>query len=218
MPTFPQTRKTARRLALCASLLWMGVAHAVPEAKFQEAFTQFSHAQGGESAAVERAATTMNNLQRAEPGNPVLLAYAGASTAMLAGTTFLPWKKMGYAEDGMAMLDKALAMVSPNADAVSYGNLPAVLNVRFVAANTFLAVPGFMNRAAQGKKLLGDVLGSPLFEKSPLEFQSVVWLRAAKLAEAEHRAEDARKYLNLVIDSKAPQADEARVQLKALAS
>ena len=39
---------------------------------------------------------------------------------------------------------------------------------------------------------------------------------AAALAQAEKRPEDARKYLNEVINSKAPQAGAARAQLKAL--
>jgi hypothetical protein len=217
MSYLDSTRRAGRLLALSAALLLAGVAHAVPEAQFQDAFAQFSQAQGGEDAAIERAAKTFASLSHGEPGSPVLLAYAGASTAMLAGTTFFPWKKMGYAEDGMAMLDKALAQLTPAQEAMSYGGLPAVLNVRFVAANTFLAVPKFMNRAAQGNKLLSEVLTSPLLTKAPLGFQGAVWLRAAKLAEVEHRADDARRYLNLVIDGKAPQAEAARAQITALA-
>jgi hypothetical protein len=61
------------------------------------------------------------------------------------------------------------------------------------------------------------VLTSPLLTKAPLGFQRAVWLRAAKLAEVEHRADDARRYLNLVIDGKAPQAEAARAQITALA-
>jgi len=52
---------------------------------------------------------------------------------------------------------------------------------RFVAANTFLAVPGFMNRGARGAKLLEEVLTSPLFEKAPAGFQNAVRQREAQL-------------------------------------
>ena len=146
------------------------------------------------------------------------MAYAGASTARLAGTTVLPWKKMSYAEDGMAMIDKALALLTPAHNAAVQHGTPGALEVRFVAANTFLAAPGFMNRGARGAKLLAEVLDSPLLAQAPLGFQAAVWLRAAKLAEAEKRLDDARKYLNEVIKRNAPQADAARAQLKALAS
>lgn len=207
-----------RLLALAAAVVLSSTAQAVPEAQFQGAFAQFLQAQTGDSATVEQAAEAFAALLRTEPGNPVVMAYAGAATSMRANTTLLPWKKMSYAEDGMAQIDKALALLTPAHDAVVQRNVPGVLEARFVAANTFLAVPGFMNRGVRGAKLLGEVLASPLLAQSPLEFQATVWLRAAKLAQADKRLDDARKYLNAVIDSKAPQAEAARAQLKALAS
>jgi hypothetical protein len=146
------------------------------------------------------------------------MAYAGAATSMKATTTWLPWKKMSYAEDGLAMLDKALALLTAAHNAPLQHDTPAVLEVRFVAANTFLAVPGFMNRGARGARLLNDVLTSPLLLASPLQFRADVWLAGARLAASEKRPEEARKYLNLVIESKAPQMEAARSQLKALAS
>jgi hypothetical protein len=100
---------------------------------------------------------------------------------MRARTTMLPWKKMGYAEDGMAQIDKALALLKPEHNAVVHNGTPGVLEARFVAANTFLAVPGFMNRSARGAKLLEDVLTSPLFAQAPEGFQKVVRQRAAQL-------------------------------------
>ena len=69
-------------------------------------------------------------------------------------------------------------------------------------------------RAARGKKLLNEVLASPLFEKAPLPFRGSVWLRAAELATREQRADDARRYLNEIVSSNAPQADRARILLK----
>ncbi len=170
-----------RLLALAAALVLSTTAHAVPDAPFQSAFAHFSQARSGDSAAVDQAAQEFAALLHTEPGNPVLMAYAGAATAMRANTTLLPWKKMSYAEDGMALIDKALALLTPAHNAVVQRNVPGVLEVRFVAANTFLAVPGFMNRGARGAKLLGEVLDSPLFEQAPAAFQDAVRQRAAQL-------------------------------------
>jgi hypothetical protein len=148
----------------------------------------------------------------------VLIAYSGASVAMKARATFSPLKKMSLAEDGLALLDKSLAMLAPAHDAPIQRGTPGSLEVRFVAANTFLAVPGFMNRGARGKKLLNEVLASPLFEKAPLGFQGSVWLRAGELATKEQRPDDARRYLGEVVSRNAPQADKARALLKGLAA
>lgn len=171
----PQLLSIAVVAALGAS------AYAAPEAQFQGAFAHFTQAQTGDSAAIEKAADEFAALLRTEPTNPVLMAYAGAALSMRATTTMLPWKKMSYAEDGMAMIDKALAMLAPAHNAVVQNGTPGALEARFVAANTFLAVPSFMNRAERGAKLLNDVLTSPLLAQAPEGFQTAVRQRAAQL-------------------------------------
>lgn len=191
-----------------------GSLHAAPDTAFGAAFQRFIAASAGDKSAVDPAADAFESLLKAEPANPVVMAYAGASAAMRATTTMMPWKKMGYAEDGMALLDKALAMLTPAHDAPIQRGTSGSLEVRFVAANTFLGVPGFMNRGARGAKLLEEVLASPLFAKAPLPFQGTVWMRAAALATKEQRPTDAQRYLNEVISHEAPQADRARALLK----
>lgn len=198
-------------LASCVA----SVAIAASDTTFESAFRYFISASNGDKSATEPAAEEFEALRKAEPANPVLMAYAGATTAMRAGSTALPWKKMGYAEDGLAVLDKSLAMLTPAHDAPIQHGTPGSLEVRFVAANTFLAVPGFMNRGARGIKLLNEVLASPLFATAPLAFQGTVWMRAAALATQEQRPADAQRYLNEVISHNAPQADKARTMLKA---
>ena len=213
------TPQFARQLlAIGAATLLAGAVHATPDAQFEPAFQQFQQASRGNESAIEKSADAFGTLLKSEPTNPVLMAYTGAATSMKATTTWLPWKKMSCAEDGMAMLDKALALLTPAHDAVLQHNLPAALEVKFVAANTFLAVPGFMNRGARGTKLLGEVLASPLFATSPLAFRGDVWLVSAEQALKDKRRDDARKLLDAVIKANAPQAELARAQLKALAS
>jgi hypothetical protein len=203
---------------MLAALLATGIACAapvgVPDAAFEPAFTHFIKASGGDKSEIDPAADQFDALLKTDPANPVLMAYAGASTAMRARTTMLPWKKMGHAEDGLALVDKALAALTPAHDAPLQHGTPGSLEVRFVAANAFLAVPSFMNRGARGAGLLADVLASPLFAQAPLPFQGNVWMRAAALAAQEQRAADAQRYLNEVISHQAPQAEQARALLK----
>lgn len=220
MNLLPRGRKSlsaAVAFALFAACATCSV-QAAPDAAFLSAFRHFASASAGDGAEVNPAADAFDDLLEAEPANPVLTAYAGASTAMKAGTTLLPMKKMAYAEDGLALLDKALAMLTPAHDAPIQRGTPGALEVKFVAANTFLAVPGFMNRGARGAKLLNDVLASPLFATAPLPFKGQVWMRAATLAAQERRAADARRYLNEVITQGAPQADAAKAKLKEIAA
>lgn len=161
---------------MCATVLLAGSANvlAVPDAQFVPAFEVFLRATQGDNAAIGKAVDAFAALTRAEPTNPVLLGYSGASIALQAKTTLLPWKKMAYAEDGLAQLDKALAMLKPAHNAAGQNQVPAVLDVKLVAANTYLALPRMMNRHDQGRRLLGEVANSPLLAGSPAAFREAV--------------------------------------------
>ncbi len=195
-------------------VLWPTNAWSAANDAFQSAFEVFARASAGDDSAVDAAAGAFAALRNADPANPVLTAYAGASVALRARTALSPLKKMSLAEDGLALVDRSLAMLTPAHDAPIERGTPGSLEVRLVAANTFLGVPPFMNRAARGKKLLHEVLASPLFANAPLPFQGSAWLRAAELARKEQRTDDARRYLNEIVSRNAPQADRARALLK----
>ncbi len=201
-----------------AALSMAATALAATPSQFDSAFAQFAQARQGDEGAMGKSAQAFAALLNAEPLNPVLMAYTGAATSMQANTTWLPWKKMSYAEDGLALLDKALAMLTAEHNQPGARGLAPALEVRLIAANTFLAVPGFMNRGARGTKLLDDLLASPLLGATPLEFRGDVWMTAAKQATKDKRAQDARQYLDQVVRTGAPQAQAARTQLKAIAS
>lgn len=207
-----------RALAVAALTLALTAGQAAPDAQFQPAFQLFNQASAGDKAAVDAAAEAFDKLLQAEPASPVLMAYSGASTAMKARTTMLPWKKMGFAEDGLAALDKSLALLTPAHDAIGQHGTPASLETRFVAASTFLAVPDFMHRGARGHALLAEVLASPLLAQSPLPFQAAVWMQAGKQAAKENRAADARRLFEQVVQRGAPQAEQARAALQGLPS
>ncbi len=214
----PFTRRLCQTAAAISLVVLTGAALAVPEAQFQSAFQQFLLASGGDSDAIDHAAEAFSGLLQSEPANPVLLAYAGAATALKASTTMLPWKKMSYAEDGLSQLDKALSMLNPTHDAPVQRGTPGVLEVKFVAANTFLAVPGFMNRHERGSKLLGDVLAHPLFATAPLGFKGTVWLKAATEATKANDTAEAKRYLEMIVQQQAPQAAKAQALLKGQSS
>ncbi len=172
---------TAALVSACvlSAALWSPAVQAMPDAQFQPAQAVFLKAADGDKSAVEGAADAFAALLKAEPANPVLMVYSGAATSMKATTTFLPWKMMAHAEEGLAQIDKALALLTPAHNAPLQRGTPAVLEVKLVAANTFMAVPGFMNRKERGERLLKEVLTSPLLASAPAEFQASVQ-KAAK--------------------------------------
>lgn len=201
-------------LKLCFTATVIGFASsnaiAASEPEFQAALQQLVSPTGSKEVAAESFAA----LLKKEPTNPLLMAYSGSATSSLAATTSLPWKKMSYAEEGMAMLDKALQMMSGSDGSEMHGATPVLLEVKFTASNTFLAVPGFMNRGPRGEKLLTEVLEHKQFEQAALGFRGAVWMRAARLALSQKRSDDAKRFLNEVIQKSAPQVEAAKTLLK----
>jgi hypothetical protein len=220
-------RRAVLRVAAVAAIGSIGAAWMILAAKpacaadapdFNTAFALFQRAAAGDEGAIEGAVKQFTDLAAADPSDPLLLAYLGAATGLQARAALLPWKKMSYADEGLARIDKALAMLQPTHDTLLHRGTPASLETRFVAANTFLGMPSMFNRGARGRGLLEQVLQSPLLATSPLPFRGSVWLRAGVAAAADNRNADARRWFEQVVASGAPQAAAAQAKLKELAS
>lgn len=216
-----------RRFALCSLSLLAAAAGALPgvswatpanEADFEAAWDFFSRAAAGDGGLTDEAARRFDALAQARPADLVLQAYAGAALTLRGRDGWLPWRKIAHTEDGLARLDKALAQLQPVHDRPLHRGTPASLEVRFVAANVFLGVPGFFNRGLRGEQLLADVVNSPLLAASPVPFQGVVLMRAGQQALQAGRAAEARRHFEAVLARNAPQAATARQALQGLSS
>jgi hypothetical protein len=203
----------ALAILLIMSLVATSMSSAATEAQFDAAHAAFTRADGGDAKAVAQAVTILTDLVKAEPDNPLLLVQLGAVTAMQARSTMLPWKKKSFAEKGMSLQDKALAALTIRHDSEMQDGVPLALRVRYIAANTFLAMPNFFGRKEPGEKLLRGVIESTLLETASVEFRGHVWMRAAQYAEQAQRMNEAKAFLNLVISSAAPQAPQAKREL-----
>lgn len=185
-----------------------------PPDKVEAATRTLERAMGGDKSAIDSAADQFAELLKQYPGEPLVMAFAGASTALRAQGTWMPWRKVGHAEDGLALIDKALAMLTPAHDAAGPNGTPIGLETRFVAASTFLSLPSMFNRGARGERMLNEVIASPQFATAPVSFRGAVWLRAGLKAVDDKRTADARKYFQQVADLNGPQAPAARAKLK----
>jgi hypothetical protein len=224
----PADRLTRRRLvAVLTTMVLAGagatftltatVAPAQAAAGVEAALAHFQQAQrSGDSAAIDDAAQRFARLIEQHPADPVLRAYLGAATALRATTTVLPWRKLQHADDGLALLDKAMAQLSSAHDAPAHRGVPAALETHFVAASTFLRLPAMFNRRDSGRRLLAGVLASPLFDAAPIGFRATVWLRAGQQAEADGEPAKARAFYERAAVSDAAAAAFVRGRLKEL--
>lgn len=220
---------TARRrlLALVGALLTalianapLGVAHAQAPADpaVEAAIQRFRAGAEADGDAAARNASELQQLSARLPADPRVMAYAGAATARLARHTLWPWKKMRHAEDGLALLDKALALIRPAHEQAPPGAAAPALEARLVAASTFVALPGMFQRAARGEKLLAELLGQPALEQQPAGFRSAVHFLAAEQARLAQRTDEARRHYQRVIALQGPETEAARAALAGLPS
>lgn len=214
-------RRGATRLALATALvaaLLAGLQQPAearpPQEQLSQATRTLERAMNGDDSAIGTAADLFADLLAKNPSDPLVMSYAGASTALRANATWMPWRKMSFAEDGLALIDKSLAMLTAAHDAPVPGGVPVGLETRFVAASTFLSLPGMFNRRTRGERLLGEVVNSPLLAATPVDMRGAVWLRAGLTAAEDKRMADARTFLQRVIDANAPQASAARAKLQ----
>jgi hypothetical protein len=213
MTTFSLPRQ--RLLGVVLTLALAGVTHAgqaATEAQYQSAMKHFLAADA-DKAEVKQAYQAFDTLRAAEPTDPVLLVYTGSAQTRMATTVSNPMEMLAYVDNGVAQIEKAVALLTPAHDAVAYGGESASLTVRYVAASTFLALPSNFHKGPRGAKLLEEALASPAFAKASPEFQGNILLRAASRAQQMKQSDQARKYAGTIVDRKLPQAAEAQTLL-----
>lgn len=204
--------------AAFASTLATAAPKEVAPQGFVEARQQFLAGVAGDGKARDAAMATFAQLAAANPGHPLLAAYAGSATSLAGRDAMMPWNKMKYSEDGADTIEKALAQLTPAHDEALFQGSPESVETRMVAATTLLALPDFMNRRAAGKRALDAALKSPVFEQAPLPVRARLYALAAKAAAADKRAPDEAAYLKQLVQlaPQAPEGQRAATRLKEL--
>jgi len=205
------TRSRSHPAALALSALLLSTPRAAPAADpaaFLAAQADFERVLAGESGASDRAFGQFRKLVEAEPANPLYLAYLGSTVAIQAREAWAPWTKMRLAEKGLGLLDKALALLTPEHDRPAARGVPVSAEVRLNAAVTFLAVPSFMNRTEPARVVIADALASPAFPTTPGSVQARLLAQAALLARRDDQSASEAELLKKAIAA-APDAATA---------
>ena len=207
-------------VALFVGLMWRADARPKMDPVLDSAITEFVDAQNGDDALKEKSSRTLDALY-ADPArsrDPLILVFCGAAKARLAETTILPWSKINHAEDGLALIDKALQRLEAKDETAESGFTPPAKEVRFVAASVYLIVPSALfHRDAQGNKLLDDLLATVDTDSTPKDFKAAINVLAGQRAAKAGDKNKARAYFNKAIDYDSPQeAADAKRELKAL--
>lgn len=177
-----------KRWILIAAVTLLGVAHPPQSSAgtpFEDAKAVFAAVRAGK-AEPRDAISKFDALLERDAANPLFAAYRAAAVVMQARDAWMPWNKLKYLDDGLADMDRALAMLKPQHEQADASGLSVGALVRLVAANTFIAVPSFSNRRADGQRLVRDIIANPGFSRTPAPFRiSVLELAISSSTETD---------------------------------
>ncbi|MGL5431208.1 MAG: hypothetical protein ACRC9S_10900 [Vibrio sp.] len=191
--------------------LSVGPVYALPsEAMIQ----RYNQAAQGDEKLVEPLYTDLENLLAQEGASALSLVYLGSTRTLMGRDAFLPWKKMRYSEEGLAMIDKGLTLLSGHTNTSSEhtahseerrSGLPTQMLAIAVAAATYTAMPDMFNHFERGYDLYLNLLADPQFQTQPFassawiyrlaivaalrgkdEEQAQLWLKTMQQADAQH--------------------------------
>ncbi|WP_444927289.1 hypothetical protein ACJJI4_04985 [Microbulbifer sp. TRSA002] len=173
-----------RLLVIMALNLGVSVSSIAAQDVQMEDLYQKAAAQGG--AAIEDSYEVFKTLQKDNPSDPIALFYLGASETLMAKESWLPWRKVSYAENGIARMDKALTIIEEmdNPGRSSQG-MPQDLLLKGIAAITFTKVPKFFNSFDRGFELYHELMGDPRMGYMPPDATHWIYCGALQAAELE---------------------------------
>lgn len=214
-------RKPLLTSIVLLALLCAASAQADSVADFSAAEAVFRKAVANDSSATTEAVSRFEKLVSTDsPQAPLFLAYLGAAQALQGRDAWMPWNKLRATERGLDTLEKALRLLDPRHDRELVRGTPVAIEVRLVAATTFIAVPGMFNRYDQGKQALRDAFASPAFAAAPAEVKARLHQQAAIAAGRDKNPREEAAHLKLALEA-APAgaiAEAARRRLQELGS
>ncbi|RBM27542.1 hypothetical protein [Vibrio tarriae] len=168
---------------------------------------RYNQAAQGDEKLVEPLYADLEKLVAQEGATALSLVYLGSTRTLMGRDAFLPWKKMRYSEEGLAMIEKGLSLLSANtsnSEEIRNG-LPVQMLAMAVAAATYTSMPDMFNHFERGYDLYLNLLADPQFQTQPFaatawiyrlaivaalrandEAQARLWLEAMQQADAQH--------------------------------
>lgn len=180
----------------------------IPEAVLEH----FQFASQGNKDATKSAYESLLALNENKPGSPLINTVLGSTETMMGRDAWMPWNKMKYVERGLARMDKAIQLLSPEDLAHTFQGLPLPIWVQTTVGCTFVEMPQMFNRLNAGYDLLQDTMNHELMEHLPFEAKSAAYLCSGIAAEKAGKKEEAMKYLNTIITNVPDSAEATQAQ------
>lgn len=199
------------RLALTTALLLSLNASAADyqSESYQQAYADFQAVSDETSGSAKKLTERWEDIVDQNPSDPVALVMLGSSQTLRGRDALMPWNKMKHTEAGLENMAQAIRLLTPEHQRQQFQGLPVDIQVKTMAAITFIQVPDFFGRHEDGYYLFLDVLSSDLFNALPAQAQTFAFYYGIQAARVVDQPKQAEQWIDQI---KALQVDDAFTQ------
>lgn len=180
------------------------------KAQATQAYDLYMIATEGDERAVTDAQALLKPLHPAYANDPIVRAIEGGLLTLQGRAAYLPWNKLSYTNDGLAILAQANEGLTPDHDTLEFAGLPATLQVKAIVGVSFIKVPSFFGRFDQGYEILKQAMGLDLLDDLSPQQKSFLYyytaLAAKQAGDAEYQQALVTELMSFGIEDEFTQA------------
>ncbi len=177
-------------------------AFALDKTTFNNMIGVFIKAVDGDSSALEQSVETLTDLLQKYPHDPLVKVYFGSIYTIQGRDAWMPWNKLSYTEKGMDIMDDAIKQLYPDDEKITdYLSHSVALEVKFVAATTFVQVPDLFGRFDQGLELMHEISEHPQYTLFNPKQRAIFELTMAQALFTDNQKDDAKKWLSNAVET-----------------
>ena len=186
-------------------LLALHASAAVPAGalKSEDVRTAYTEARTGRMP-LEKAVDVADAFLKDHPADPVVTAYKGSLLTMMARDSIMPWRKLGFLNTGLDLLDKAVDNIDR---AKTAGDRDPKLEILMVSATTNANIPKVFGRRPAAERDFRAILSAQNFARLNAKEKAAVYSWMAVLV-ADKSMPEAERFLALGRQSHAETAEQ----------
>ena len=183
-------KRFSKLLALVVLVTVNFTAYANLDGNFRQARSEFLAVTQENGGSFKSAWDSFKQLDKQYPDHPAVQAYYASLETIKARDAWMPWSKLKWVEQGLDRMDGALSLLDDSHESEKLGVSTVALETRIVAANTYVAVPSFLNRLQDAKDVFSDLLDTPNLDRLPNELSKAIFTIGLNIAEKEDKQEE----------------------------
>ncbi|GLO60544.1 hypothetical protein MACH09_10520 [Vibrio sp. MACH09] len=186
-------------LMLALFLLMTPAAFAAQNPDDQTIALYYQAAQGDDDE-TEKAYQALTTHVEEKGSTPLSMIFIGATQTLQGRDAFLPWNKMKYVEQGIASIDKGLALIDADPDnennRETVMGLPGQVLAQANAATVFTELPDMFNQFDKGYEIYLDLFADNQLQLLPFEATSWIYRYAIQAALKTGERQQAELWFN----------------------